>query len=81
MFNLGMTELLLVLVVALLVLGPKKLPDLARSLGRSMAEFRRASDDFRHGLTALPEERKPPAPPSDRSPEADAEEDGPGSHG
>lgn len=64
MFGIGMTELMVVLVVALLVLGPKRLPEIARSLGRGMAEFRRASSDLRASLTAsLDEERAPQPPP------------------
>lgn len=47
MFGIGMTELLVIFVVALLVLGPKRLPEIARSLGRGLAEFRRASTDMR----------------------------------
>jgi Tat protein translocase TatB subunit len=47
MFGIGMTELLVILVIGLLVLGPRKLPELARSLGRGLAEFRRASTDMR----------------------------------
>ena len=63
MFGIGMPELLLIMAVALLVLGPKRLPELARSLGRGMAEFRRASTDLRNTLTALPDEPEPePAP-------------------
>ncbi len=46
MFNLGMTELLIILGVALLVLGPKKLPELARALGKGLAEFKRATSDL-----------------------------------
>ena len=42
-----MTELMVIFVVGLLVLGPKRLPELARSLGRGLAEFRRASTDLR----------------------------------
>ncbi len=47
MFGIGMPELLLILAVALIVIGPKKLPDIAKSLGRAMAEFRRASDELK----------------------------------
>jgi TatA/E family protein of Tat protein translocase len=45
--SLGTTELIVILLVALVVFGPRKLPDLARSLGKSMNEFKRASDDFK----------------------------------
>lgn len=45
--SLGSTELLFILVMALLFFGPRKLPQLSRSLGKSMAEFRKASDDFK----------------------------------
>ncbi len=51
-----MPELLVILVVALLVLGPKRLPEVARSLGRGIAEFRRASTELRQSLNAQPEE-------------------------
>jgi Tat protein translocase TatB subunit len=47
MFNLGFEELLLILAIALVVVGPSKLPDLARALGRGYAEFRRAMDDLK----------------------------------
>ncbi len=63
MFGIGAPELLVILVVALLVLGPRRLPEIARSLGRGMAEFRRASSEFTRTLTASVEE-PPPAPPS-----------------
>jgi len=47
MFDIGIQELVLIFVIALLVFGPKNLPQLGRSLGRAMREFRRASDEFR----------------------------------
>jgi len=50
MFGIGVQEFGLILVVALLVFGPKKLPELARMLGRGMGEFRRASNDLRQSL-------------------------------
>ena len=43
----GMPELILIFIVALLVFGPKKLPELGKSLGRGLAEFKRASDDLK----------------------------------
>ena len=46
--GLGTSELLLILVVALVIFGPRKLPQLSRSLGKSLANFKRASDDFKH---------------------------------
>ena len=47
MFGIGMTELIVIFAIGLIVLGPKRLPELARSLGRGIAEFRRASMDLR----------------------------------
>ena len=45
--GLGSAELLLILVVALIFFGPRKLPQLARSMGKGLTEFRKASDDFK----------------------------------
>ena len=50
MLDLGLSELLIILAVALIVLGPKKLPEVARSLGRGLAQFRRASEDLRRSI-------------------------------
>ncbi|HEY3065462.1 MAG TPA: twin-arginine translocase TatA/TatE family subunit [Methylomirabilota bacterium] len=47
MFDIGLQEMLLIGVLALLVFGPSKLPELGRMFGRAMREFRRASDEFR----------------------------------
>ena len=46
MFNLGPLELIVVFIVALIVIGPKKLPDLARALGRAIGEFKRATSEL-----------------------------------
>src|SRR5664279_2720300 len=45
--SIGMPELLLIFVVALLVFGPKKLPEIGKSLGKGLAEFKKASDDLK----------------------------------
>ncbi|HYY57554.1 MAG TPA: twin-arginine translocase TatA/TatE family subunit [Pyrinomonadaceae bacterium] len=45
--GLGTTELLVIVVVALILFGPRKLPQLSRSLGKSLGEFKRASEDFK----------------------------------
>ena len=46
MFGIGVPELLVILVVALIVLGPKRLPEVAKALGKGLAEFRRATSDL-----------------------------------
>ncbi|MFA9395186.1 MAG: Sec-independent protein translocase protein TatB [Halodesulfovibrio sp.] len=50
MFGIGTTEILVILVVALIVLGPKSLPKVARTLGKGLAEFRRVSTDFQRTI-------------------------------
>lgn len=50
MFGMGMPEVLLILAIALIVIGPKKLPDLAKSLGRAMIEFKRATTELKASL-------------------------------
>jgi Tat protein translocase TatB subunit len=50
MLDIGLSELLIIMAVALIVLGPKKLPEVARSLGRGLAQLRRASEDLRRSI-------------------------------
>ena len=50
MFGIGMPEMLLICAIALIVIGPKKLPDLAKSLGRAFGEFKRATSDLKDSL-------------------------------
>lgn len=50
MFGIGMPELVLILALALIVLGPRRLPEIARALGKGLAEFRRATDELKDEL-------------------------------
>ena len=52
MFGIGFPELLLIMAIALIVLGPKRLPDLARALGRGFSEFKRATDELKQTFEA-----------------------------
>ncbi len=50
MFGIGTSELLVILLIALIVLGPKEIPKVARTLGRAMREFQRVTDELRHTI-------------------------------
>ena len=50
MFGIGLPELIIIMVIALIVIGPSKLPDLARALGKGMAEFRKATQEIKESL-------------------------------
>ncbi len=50
MFGIGMPEMLLILAIALIVIGPKKLPDLAKALGRALGEFKRATTEIKETM-------------------------------
>lgn len=66
--NLGMPEILVILVVALLIFGPKKLPELGRSLGQSIREFKRGAQEIREELEKSVEVKEEPSPRRGLSP-------------
>jgi len=69
--SIGMPELIIILVIALIIFGPRKLPELGRSLGRSLSEFKRASNELKNTLDEeirledqrSAERQRPPATP------------------
>lgn len=76
-FNIGPGELILILVIALVVLGPGKLPDVASSLGKSVREFRKAATDVTEagkldGSSTTPAAATPPAAPAPTATSGDA---------
>lgn len=84
MFGIGFQEMLIILVVVLIFFGPKRLPDLAKSLGKGIAEFKKASDEVKRGIDeAVREEMSPPAssppdtPPGTEEPKARTAEPSP----
>lgn len=65
--SIGMPELVIIFVIALIVFGPRKLPDLGRSLGKSIAEFKRASNELKSTLEEeirLEEQQHKTVPPA-----------------
>lgn len=65
MFGIGMQELAIIFVLALLIFGPKRLPELARTVGKGLAEFRRASTDLRQSFNLEADPPRPPEPTQD----------------
>jgi len=76
MFGIGMTELLVILAIGLIVIGPKKLPELARSLAKGLAEFRRASTEMRREFLEVADDARidPPNRQKPEPPQPDAEQ-------
>lgn len=78
MFGIGMPELILILGVALIVLGPKKLPELAKTLGKGLAEFRRATEELKDEFRKVEADLDNPEPlavaKSDEMPPAETSE-------
>ena len=72
--QLGMPEMIFIVLLALILFGPKKLPELARQLGKAMAEFKKASNEFKSQLETemlnieLEERAKQAPPPPDNNP-------------
>ena len=64
MFGLGLPEIIIIMVVALLVVGPSKLPDLAKSLGKAFNEFRRMADEVKETFEeeVIKEDQEPKKP-------------------
>jgi TatA/E family protein of Tat protein translocase len=72
-FNLGAPELIIILVIALLVIGPGKLPDVGQALGKSIREFRKASSDIQESVRVDTEALPPQAASAQAVPAAQAQ--------
>jgi sec-independent protein translocase protein TatA len=80
--SIGMPELIIIFVIALIIFGPRKLPELGKSLGKSLAEFKKASNELRNTLeeeirieeqkTDAAKQTPPPAAPASTTPHEDS---------
>ena len=80
--SIGMPELIIIFLIALVIFGPRKLPELGRSLGKSLAEFKRASNELKSTLEEeiRLEEQKIEAPKAQSTPVAAAPVNPPVAH-
>lgn len=67
MFNIGPTELIVIMVIALLVVGPKRLPEVGKTIGKSLREFRKAQEDLKGSFNFDLDDTKPTPPPVRRT--------------
>lgn len=72
MFNLGLSEIILISIIALIFIGPKQLPEIARAIGRALNELKRASEDLTTSITnpksyEQPRQNQTPAAPTQPS--------------
>ena len=72
--SIGMPELMIIFVIALIIFGPRKLPELGRSMGKSLSEFKRASNDLKNTLDEeiRIEDKQPPSQSTQLKPPAPA---------
>lgn len=63
MFGIGIPELIVIFIVALIIFGPKKLPDLGKALGRGLSEFKKATQEFKDSIEIDARPTRPQAPP------------------
>jgi sec-independent protein translocase protein TatA len=83
MGNIGATEIILILILALVVFGPRRLPEIGRTIGKSLREFRKASQDLRDEFQFSLDDDEPPmvTSPVHPKPEPEAEPPAAASHG
>ena len=81
MFGIGVPELVLILIIGLIVFGPGKLPEMGRTLGKGIREFRKASNALSQAINAPEQSAQPQAPPAQPAAQAPAAPVQPAAHG